>query len=171
MATTQPQFSIRLATRKDSKLVLEFIRDLARFEELLHKVTTTQRQLQQTLFHDSPLASVVLGYENKEPAAFAVYFFGFSTFQGGPILCISDLFVPTQHRGKGYGQALMQHLSKIALDRDCVCVEWGAIKYNTAATGFYERLGAKPVKERLIYHLNHDTMTTLAQGKLPTQEP
>ncbi|MEM7588758.1 MAG: GNAT family N-acetyltransferase [Myxococcota bacterium] len=165
----QEQLRIRLATRKDARVVLEFIRELARFEEILHQVTTTQKQLRDTLFSDKSVARAVLGYENKEPAAFAVYFFGFSTFQGGPILCMDDLFVPTHHRGKGYGQAMMAYLAQTALENSCVCMEWGALKHNMSATGFYERLEAITVKERLTYRLNLNAMTVLAEGKLPKQ--
>ena len=56
---------------------------------------------------------------NGEVAGFALYFFGFSTWTGGPILYLEDLFVRESHRKNGLG--LLAHEAPGARSRNEGC--------------------------------------------------
>ena len=84
---------------------------------------------------------------NGEPAGFALFYFGFSTWTGGPMLYLEDLFVRPAHRKKRIGLALMQRLAREALDHGCHRFVWQVLDWNEPAIRFYESLGAKVLKE------------------------
>lgn len=154
-------FSIRSATQQDVPLLLNFIKELADYEKLLHEVTATEAILEQTLFGDDPKAEVVFGYLEDEPIAFALFFHNFSTFLGKPGLYLEDLFVKPAHRGKGFGKRMLQHLATLAKARDCGRLEWWALDWNTPAVDFYKTLGAEPMDEWTVFRLTGDALEKL----------
>src|ERR1700760_780731 len=119
MSSEEKTFQIRSATEDDVPVILQLIRDLATYERAPNDVVATEDVLLQTLFGKNASAEVRLAYEADEPVGFAVFFHNFSTWIGRPGLYLEDLFVKPEHRGKGYGRALLVKLAGIARDRDC----------------------------------------------------
>jgi GNAT superfamily N-acetyltransferase len=157
-------FSIRPATVSDVPVILQLIRDLATYEKAPGDVTATEAQLQEVLFGKKPAAEVLLAFEGAISVGFAVFFHNFSTWLGRPGLYLEDLFVPPEHRGKGYGRALLVHLARIARDRGCGRMEWAVLDWNDPAIQFYRKLGAKPMDEWTVFRLTSDGISTLAQS-------
>lgn len=150
------------ATELDVPVILELIYALAEYEKLAHLVAATPEQLTDTLFGVKPAAEVVLARWDGECAGFAVFFGTYSTFMAQPGLYLEDLYVKPQLRGKGIGIALLKHLAKIAIERDCGRVEWGVLDWNQPAINFYEKLGAVPMDEWTKYRLTGDALKSLA---------
>ena len=73
---------------------------------------------------------------------FALFFTNFSTFLAQPGLYLEDLFVEPAERGRGVGQALLEHLARLAVARGCGRFEWSVLDWNVDAIRFYERMGA-----------------------------
>ena len=157
-------FTIRAATESDVPLILELIRALATYERAPHEVTATPEILKETLFGKKPSAEVLLLFENDVAAGFALFFHNFSTWIGRPGLYLEDLFVRPEHRGKGYGRALLIHLAKIARDRGCGRMEWAVLNWNEPAIQFYRKLGAKPMNEWTVFRLTRDEIASLADA-------
>ena len=155
-------FRIRPATRADVPIILGLIRDLATYERAPNEVTATEDQLADVLFGKKPVAEVLLGFEGETPVGFAVFFHNFSTWLGRPGLYLEDLFVKPEHRGKGYGRALLVDLAKIARDRGCGRMEWAVLDWNEPAIEFYRKLGARPLDEWKIFRLTRDGIAKLA---------
>jgi GNAT superfamily N-acetyltransferase len=156
--------TIRSATPEDVPTILQLIRDLAAYERAPHEVTATEEQLNQVLFGERPAAEVVLAFDSDAPVGFAVFFHNFSTWLGRPGLYLEDLFVKPEHRGKGYGRALLMHLAKIARDRGCGRMEWAVLDWNEPAIQFYRALGAKPMDEWTVFRLPHEGIMKLAES-------
>jgi GNAT superfamily N-acetyltransferase len=156
------KFTIRSATVADVPIILELIRALAEYERAPHDVVATEEILNETLFGKKPAAEVLLLFENKIAAGFAVFFHNFSTWLGRPGLYLEDLFVRPEHRGKGYGRALLIELAKIARDRGCGRMEWAVLDWNEPAIQFYRKLGAKPMDEWTVFRLTRDGISQLA---------
>src|SRR6185503_2613499 len=112
-------FRIETATPNDVPLILQFIHELAEYEKLLDRVTTTEDLVRETLFGANPAAHALLAYDNGQPVGFAIYFFNYSTFVGRQGLYLEDLFVRPEARGKGFGRKLLTHLARIAVERGC----------------------------------------------------
>lgn len=158
------KFLIRPATAADVPVILELIRALATYERAPNEVTATEKSLTEVLFGEKPPAEVLLAFENEIPVGFAVYFHNFSTWLGRPGLYLEDLFVRPEHRGKGYGRALLVHLAKIARDRNCGRMEWAVLDWNEPAIQFYRKLGAKPMNEWTVFRLTGDGIAKLADS-------
>jgi len=153
---------IRPATPNDIPQILQFIRELADYEELTHEVTATEDLLHQHLFGARPVAECLIAELDHAPVAFALFFHNFSTFLGRPGIYLEDLFVRPAARGKGVGRALLTHLAKIAVERNCGRLEWSVLDWNAPAIGFYNKLGAKPMDEWTVMRVTGDALKNLA---------
>ena len=158
---------IRAATIDDTALILQLIRELAEYEKLAHQVVATEAQLRVNLFGDRPQAEVVIAEWNGEPAGFALFFHNFSTFLGKRGLYLEDLFVRPALRGFGIGKALLKHLARLAVERDCGRFEWAVLDWNEPARNFYASLGAKPVPEWDIFRVTGEALLRLADDAQP----
>ena len=157
-------FKIRTATIVDVPIIQELIRALATYERAPNEVTATEDQLVDVLFGKKPAAEVLLAFEDDIPIGFAVFFHNFSTWLGRPGLYLEDLFVKPEHRGKGYGLALLVDLAKIAHERGCGRMEWAVLTWNEPAIEFYKKLGAEPLDEWKIFRLNREGIARLTEA-------
>jgi GNAT superfamily N-acetyltransferase len=62
-------------------------------------------------------------------------------------LYLEDLYITPDARGHGAGKALLQHLARIAMEKDCGRFEWSCLDWNTPSIKFYDSLGALPQTE------------------------
>src|ERR1700758_2344769 len=162
---TTANFTVRPAMVADVPVILELIRALATYERAPNEVTATENGLVEVLFGEKPAAEVLLAFENETAVGFAVFFHNFSTWLGRPGLYLEDLFVRPEHRGKGYGRALLIDLARIARDRDCGRMEWAVLNWNEPAIQFYRKLGAKPLDEWTVFRLTRDGIARLAEAE------
>ena len=135
--------ALRPATIDDLDEIIALINDLAEYERAPDEVVLERDVVAQHLFGEHPAASVVLAVDDdsSEVAGFALFFRTFSTWLGRPGLWLEDLFVRPEHRGKGHGLALLQHLRTLTDGR----IEWAVLDWNTPSIEFYDALGARPV--------------------------
>ncbi len=159
-----PSFSIRPATESDVPLILRFIRDLAEYERLLHVVVATEELLRTTLFGERPYAEVVFACEDGVEVGFAIFFHNYSTFLSQPGIYLEDLFVDPSKRGRGYGKKLLQHLARLAVERNCGRLEWAVLNWNEPSINFYKSLGATVQDEWQVYRLTGERLLALAEG-------
>ncbi len=154
---------IRPATENDIPLILQFIRDLARYEKLEHKVVATEEGLRQTLFGNPRFAEVVLAESGGNAVGFALFFHNYSTFLGRPGIYLEDLFVKPEMRGRGVGKELLAYLARLAQERGCGRLEWAVLDWNAPAIDFYKSLGAVPMDDWTIFRLIGDPLEKLAK--------
>jgi GNAT superfamily N-acetyltransferase len=160
--TTAGTLRIERATERDVPLILRLIKALAEYERMSDEVVATEDGLRRTLFGPHPAAEVVIAYAGDEPAGFALFFHNYSTFLAKPGLYLEDLFVVPTFRGRGYGKALLVHLAKLAVERDCGRFEWSVLDWNEPAIGFYKKLGATPMDAWKIMRVTGEALHTLA---------
>lgn len=162
MPTLPPPFTIRPATEADTPTIFTFIKKLADYEKLSHAVTATESSLRESLFGPRPYAEVLLAFLADQPVGYALYFHNFSTFIGRPTLYLEDLFVDIDHRGKGFGKALLLEVIKLAKARRSARVEWCVLNWNKPAIDFYESLGAVPMNDWTVYRLTEEKINSIA---------
>ena len=158
-----PSLKIRKAEKKDASLILQFIRELAIFEKLEHKMTGTLEDLERTLFRKNPHAEALIAEDGNEPVGFVLFFHSFSTFLCKDGLYIEDLYVKESCRGKGYGKLLIQEVCRLAVARDCGRVEWSCLDWNEKAICFYKNLGAIPMDEWTVFRLTPPAFNKIAE--------
>jgi GNAT superfamily N-acetyltransferase len=152
---------IKPATKNDAGIILELIKDIAEYEKLSDQVEATKESIIKYLFDEKAFAECLIGFENKVPIGFALFFHNYSTFVSRPGIYLEDLFVKEKYRGKGYGKKLLLSLVKIAQERNCGRVEWSVLNWNKPAIDFYESLGATPMNEWTVYRLNQKAINEL----------
>src|SRR3954466_4750674 len=138
----KPRLEVRIApaTRKDIPLIRSFILELAEYERALPgEAPVTEQDLAETLFGEKPAAEVLIAYLGEEPVGFALFFHNYSTWLGKRGIYLEDLFVRPAARKHGIGFALLQEISRIAVERDCGRVDWSVLNWNELAISFYKR--------------------------------
>ena len=153
--------AIRSATRADLPLIADLIRALADYEKLAHEVRFDDATLGAKLFGERPYAEVVIGEVDGVPQGFALFFHNFSTFEGKPGIYLEDLFVRPEARGAGLGKALLAHLARLCVERDCARLEWSVLDWNAPAIGFYQSLGARMMDEWTVMRVDGPALAQL----------
>lgn len=148
-------FKIRFAEPKDVLTILQFIKELAEYEQLSHEVKATEELLNEYIFLQKK-AEVIIGEYQQRPVGFALFFHNFSTFLGRPGIYLEDLYVQPEMRGKGFGKAILAYLSKLVKERDYGRLEWSCLDWNEPSIRFYKSLGAKPMEEWTVYRIQRD---------------
>ena len=157
------ELTFRFAQEADAPLILQFIRHLAEYEKMLDLVVADEALLADQLFHKKN-AEVIFAVEDGVEVGFALFFHNFSTFLGRSGLYLEDLFVLPEHRGKGYGKAILKKLANIALERGCGRMEWWCLDWNHPSIDFYLSLNAEPMEEWTTYRLAGETLRALAES-------
>lgn len=162
--------TIRPCREDEVPLVLQFVRELAEYEHLLHAAVATEERVRRDLFGPRPYAEVVFACLDDEPAGFALFFHNYSTFLGKPGIYLEDLFVRPAARGKGLGKALLAWLAAEAVRRDCGRLEWSVLNWNEPSIRFYKSLGARPMDEWTMYRVEGKALRALAEARPPGHE-
>ncbi len=156
-------FKIRHACIEDTPLILQMVRELADFQQLLNQVVTDESTLQHSLFSDPKGPEVLIAEKNKQPVGFVLFFYNFSTFLGRKGIYIEDLYVRKEYRGKGYGKLILKEVCRLAKTRNCRRVEWRVLDSNERAINFYQKIGAMPIFNWTIFRLTEESINRLAR--------
>jgi GNAT superfamily N-acetyltransferase len=154
-------FALRPAEPRDLEAIVGLIRELAEFERLTHLLQVTPASLEPHLFGARPVVEALVAERDGAVVAFALFFTNFSTFLGKPGLYLEDLIVTPSQRGHGIGQALLERLARIAVERDYGRFEWSVLDWNESAIRFYQRMGATVMPEWRICRVTGDALRRL----------
>ena len=154
--------TFRNAERKDTLLILQFIKELADNEKMLNEVVADETTLETWIF-DKQKAEVIFALEDGKEVGFALFFHNFSTFLGRVGIYLEDLYVKPECRGKGYGKAILKKLASIAMERGCGRLEWWCLDWNKPSIDFYLSLGAEVMSDWTVYRIAGDTLTQHAE--------
>jgi GNAT superfamily N-acetyltransferase len=155
--------TIRPATAEEVGVILQFIRDLAKYEHLEHELVATEDTLRERLFGTRQYAEVVFACLEGEPVGFALFFHNFSTFLGQPGIYLEDLYVRPEARRHGVGRRLLAWLAQTAVERGCGRLEWSVLDWNEPSIRFYRNLGAVAMDAWRTFRLTGPALTQLAQ--------
>ena len=156
------KLTFRNAERKDTGLILQFIKELADYEKMADEVVADEATLEMWIF-DKQKAEVIFALEDGREIGFALFFHNFSTFLGRAGIYLEDLYVKPECRGMGYGKAILKKLAQIALERGCGRLEWWCLDWNKPSIDFYLSLGAEPMSDWTVYRITGDTLAKLAE--------
>ena len=159
---TEAHCRIAPARRADVPLIVDLVRELGELERLADQVRIDPVLLEQHLFGEPRYAEALIAWSGNDAVGYALYFHNYSTFASRPSLFLEDLFVRPIVRGRGFGEALLRHLARIAIDRGCVRFEWSVLDWNQRAIDFYRKLGAVPMDEWTVYRVSGDALERLA---------
>jgi GNAT superfamily N-acetyltransferase len=156
--------TVRVASPADISLILEFIRDLAEYERLLHEVDCTEADLRRDLFGENPRAFCDIAEADGVPVGFALWFYSYSTFRGRAGIYLEDLFVVPGARGVGAGKALLRRLAQRCVEAELGRLEWSVLDWNKPSIEFYDSLGAMTKEGWTVRRLYGDALSQLAES-------
>jgi GNAT superfamily N-acetyltransferase len=157
--------TIRAGARRDARAIVTLIRELARYERLLHEVRITPAMVRRHGFGPRAYFQTLICRREGKPVGLALYFFTYSSFMGKPVLWLEDLVVLPDERGRGAGKALLRALASIAVTRGCGRMEWSVLDWNAPAIRFYRRIGARLDPEWIITRLKGAPLKRLARSR------
>jgi GNAT superfamily N-acetyltransferase len=149
---------VRRARPEDADTVLHLVDALADYEHLNRPDQDARTRLIRDIFSPRPRLECYLCEVNGEAAGYAFIFETYSSFLALPTLYLEDLFVLPEYRKKKAGYALFAAMVAEAHNRGCGRMEWTVLDWNELAKAFYDRLGAKHMKEWQLYRLVRSEM-------------
>jgi GNAT superfamily N-acetyltransferase len=152
MSPTPP--TIRFADREDAPAFLALIQALADFEKLPGPDAAARARLIEDGFGERPRYEVLVAELDAAIVAYAIFFPVYSTFRARPSLYLEDLFVHPDARRRGVAKAMMARLHALAAERNCGRFEWTVLDWNTDAQTLYDGLGAKALKQWILYRMD-----------------
>lgn len=155
-------FAMRPATADDAEAIHGFIYELAVYEREPDAVEATPESIRAQMVSDRPPFECVIGEVGGTPVGMALFFQSYSTWKGVPGIYLEDLYVQPDHRGGGYGGALLAELAAIAVERGFARVDWQVLDWNTPSIDFYESVGAEIKRDWIPCRLTEDALTAMA---------
>ena len=166
--------NIRKGNPDDMHAVLGLIQELAEFENEPNAVLVTVDDLVRDGFGTTPLFHVFVaevedesidGEQTKQIVGMALYYYRFSTWKGKTIH-LEDLVVKEKMRGTGLGYALYSEILKQGKKDNVRRVEWNVLDWNTPAIEFYEKSGAKILKDWQVVQMDEEGINNFVENKL-----
>ncbi|MDG2089810.1 MAG: GNAT family N-acetyltransferase [Gammaproteobacteria bacterium] len=156
---------VRVANSEDSEIIFALIKELAIYEKAEHEVLTSVAEIKETLFGENSKTSALIAELDGKIAAYAVYFYNYSTWLGKNGIYLEDVYVTPEYRKLGIGKALLKHIATIAVGEGCGRVEWSVLDWNTPAIDFYKSIGASVQDEWTVYRLSGEKLLNFASSK------
>ena len=153
---------IRAATEADAELLFSLILELASYEKLAEEVRGDPEVLRRSLF-EQRAAEALIVEDGEEAIGYAIFFTTFSTFECRSGIWLEDVYVRPDRRRDGIGRIVLEHLAALALERGHVRLDWCALDWNEPALRFYEKLGAKSLRDWQMFRLELDGMRRLGE--------
>lgn len=147
------KFEIRNATKNDMPQVLHLINELAIFEKEPEAVEVTAEDLQNDGFGEHPAFHCFVAEVNSKIEGIALIYNRYSTWKG-KILHLEDLIVSKSMRGTGLGTALLDEVIKYGHHLGVKRINWEVIDWNEKAITFYEKKGAKVMRDWDVVQLS-----------------
>ncbi len=155
--------NIRKGKIQDMPAVLDLIRELAVFEKEPEAVIVTVNDLERDGFGTNPLFHTFVAETDGEIVGMALYYYRYSTWKGKTIH-LEDLIVKEKMRGSGLGFALYSKIIAQGKKDGVRRIEWNVLDWNAPAIAFYEKSGAKVLKDWLVAQMDENGIDNFLRG-------
>ena len=155
---------VRRARRADAPKFLKLLVELANFEHLEPPSPSARRRIVRDIF-DKKRLELLLVFEgtSKTAVGYALYFYTYSSFLALPTLYLEDLFVSEKYRRQKVGRKLFMACVSEASKKGCGRMEWSVLTWNKNAIKFYEKAGARRLREWHYYRLDSKALDRLTR--------
>jgi GNAT superfamily N-acetyltransferase len=156
--------NIRLAQPGDEEELAAMVHELAAFEHAADECTVTAAQLGSALFGDAPSVHAHIAEVDGAPAACALWFRNFSTWDGVAGIYLEDLFVRPAFRRHGLARALLAGLARECTSAGYSRLTWAVLDWNADAIALYDAVGGRPQDEWTTYRVSGSELSALAES-------
>jgi len=134
---------IEKADEPDVPQIIEMLRELADFENLLEFCQITEDVLRDAMFGAKPCVEGLIALADEKPIGYALFYENFASFRGQRGIYLEDLYVKNEFRGRKVGESFLKKLAQIARQRNASRIDFQVLNWNKNAVIFYEKLGAE----------------------------
>jgi GNAT superfamily N-acetyltransferase len=156
--------TIRRARPGDETELVAMVRELAEFEHAADQCTVTDDQMRQALFGEQPIIAAHLAEVDGQPAAIALWFRNFSTWDGVAGVYLEDLFVRPAFRRHGLARGLLATLARECVTNGYSRLTWAVLDWNSNAIALYDAVGGRQQNEWITYRVSGEELSELAAG-------
>ncbi len=132
------KIAVREATKDDIPLMMDLIRELARYEKAPDEVTVTEDIFMEAGFGPNPVCWSFIAEADGNIVGFALYHIRYSTWKG-PMMYLEDIIITAEWRGLGIGKLLFDQLIIAAKAKGLKGMCWQVLDWNEVAIHFYKR--------------------------------
>lgn len=157
-------FEIKPATPADADVLYSMILEMAAHEHAEDQVRTTPDIVRATICNNKNVFALI-GYYNGKPVAYVMYFYIYSSYLGKQGMYIEDIFIKPIYQRLGLGKTIMQHMAKLAVEKNCDRLDWTCLRENTNAVNFYKHLGTDLLENRLYFRLEAPKLIQFVEGQ------
>jgi GNAT superfamily N-acetyltransferase len=156
--------AIRRVRPGDEAELTAMVHELAAFEKASDECTVTEAQLRTALFGEHPTVFAHIAEVDGEPAACALWFRNFSTWDGVAGVYLEDLFVRPSFRRLGLAKALLATLARECVESGYSRLQWAVLDWNVNAIALYDAVGGHPQTEWITYRVSGPELSALASS-------
>ena len=132
---------IRRAKKKDCPRLLEFVNELAKFQQAEKEVTISFKHFEGSGFGENPVWWGFVADVDGEIQGMAIYYIRFSTWKGKQ-LYLEDLYISEKMRRTGIGTLLFEQLIIEVKEKELNGIAWQVAEWNESAIQFYKKCHA-----------------------------
>ena len=149
---------IRPTVPADVPELLEMLRELAAYEQAPPgALAASEEDFLRDGFGEGRKFEALFAELGGRVEGFVIVFPTYSSWAGKAGLMVHDLFVREDARDGGVGQALIEAVARLALNRGCARVDVNVLTWNRARS-FYERLGFQPHPDWVLHRLDGERL-------------
>ncbi|TRX34167.1 GNAT family N-acetyltransferase [Flavobacterium sp. ZT3R18] len=134
-------YLIRDCQPTDVNAVVNLCQKHADYERANFNPIGKEDGLKKAVFSEQPKLFCLVVEANETIVGYASYTFDFSTWDAATFMYMDCLYLEEEVRGFGIGEAIIEKLKQIAMDKNCINIQWQTPKFNEMAIQFYHRIG------------------------------
>jgi len=133
---------IRKGIKKDIPQVLDLIKELAKYENSIKKISNTVKRIENDGFGETPIFDLFIAENSKKIIGIAITYYRYSTWLGRK-LYLEDLIISENYRRKGIGGKLFNFVINFAKEKKCTGLNLQVLDWNTIGIDFYKKYNMK----------------------------
>lgn len=133
---------VRKGRKEDLAKVLDLIRELADYEQMLDQVLNTVEAMEADGFGPNPIYSLLVAEKDNVIIGYSIYYYRYSTWKGKRLF-LEDILVTEKERGTGAGKELFERTIEIGKQEKCTGMMWQVLDWNEPAINFYKKYDAQ----------------------------
>lgn len=142
--------------------IVGLMRDFAEYEKLAQYCDITEDKLSAAMFLDGAYVEGTVAYNEGQMIAYALFYKNFASFRGQRGYYLEDIFIDSNYRGMGVGEAMLKKIAQIARSNGAERIDFQVLDWNEPAISFYEKLGAVSSRDESHFKFSDEAFDRLA---------